>query len=178
MKTAVTVARILLGLVFFAAGLSGFLLISHPPAQPPGLAGQFQDVFFRSYWVLFVDGVELIAGLLLLANRYVPLALAVLAAVIANIIVFHVTMAPLGLPDRRGRDGAVGNLATRHRSSFAPLFVQQPAPDDDPFTHHSRSRLILENSPWPRNCNPTSSSTVAAKKRSSSTRASSAEATS
>jgi len=59
MKITVTIARILLGLVFFAAGLSGFLLIAHPPALPPGLAGAFQDVFFRSRWVLFVDGVEL-----------------------------------------------------------------------------------------------------------------------
>jgi putative oxidoreductase len=130
MKTTVTVARIVLGLVFFAAGLSGFLLIAHPPAQPPGLAGQFQDVFFRSYWVLFVDGVELIAGVLLLANRYVPLALAVLAAVIANIIVFHLTMAPLGLPIAAVLAALWATVATRYRSSFAPLFVQRPAPDD------------------------------------------------
>ena len=93
MKITVTIARILLGLVFFAAGLSGFLLIAHPPAPPPGLAGQFQDVFFRSYWVLFVDGVELIAGIFLLSNRYVPLAVVLLGAVIANIIVFHVAPA-------------------------------------------------------------------------------------
>ena len=124
MKTTATVARILLGLVFFAAGLSGFLLISHPPAQPPGLAGEFQDVFFRSYWVLFVDGVELIAGLLLLSNRYVPLALTLLAAVIANIIVFHATMAPLGLPVAVIVTVLWALVATRHRASFAPLLAQ------------------------------------------------------
>jgi putative oxidoreductase len=129
MKTTVTVARILLGLVFFAGGLSGFLLISHPPPQPPGLAGAFQDVFFRSYWVLFVDGVELIAGLLLLSNRYVPLALAVLAAVIANIIVFHVTMAPAGLPIAAVVAALWVIVALRHRSSFAPLFVQKSTPE-------------------------------------------------
>ena len=127
MKTTATVARILLGLVFFAAGLSGFLLISHPPAAPPGLAGEFQDVFFRSYWVLFVDGVELIAGLLLLSNRYVPLALALLAAVIANIIVFHVTMAPLGLPVAAIVAALWATVATQYRANFAPLFVQNPA---------------------------------------------------
>jgi len=131
MKTTVTVARILLGLVFLAAGLSGFLLISHPPAQPPGLAGEFQDVFFRSYWVLFVDGVELIAGVLLLSNRYVPLALAALAAVIANIIVFHLTMAPMGLPVAAVVAALWAIVATRYRASFAPLFVQKPAPEPD-----------------------------------------------
>ena len=126
MNATATIARILLGLVFFAAGLSGFLLISHPPAQPPGLAGEFQDVFFRSYWVLFVDGVELIAGLLLLSNRYVPLALTLLAAVIANIIVFHITMAPMGLPIAAIVAVLWIVVAMRHRSSFAPLFAPTP----------------------------------------------------
>jgi uncharacterized membrane protein YphA (DoxX/SURF4 family) len=135
MKVTVTVARILLGLVFFAAGLSGFFLISHPPAQPPGLAGQFQDIFFQSRWVLFVDGVEALAGILLLANRYVPLALAMLAAVIANIIVFHLTMAPMGLPVAAIVAALWAIVVTRHRASFAPLFVQKPTPEPGRAAH-------------------------------------------
>ena len=131
MKATATTARILLGLLFTLAGLSGFVLISHPPAPPPGLAGEFQDVFFRSGWVLMVDGVELIAGILLLANRYVPLALAALAAVIANIIAFHVTMAPSGLPIAAVVTALWSILAVRHRASFAPLFVQKMAPQAD-----------------------------------------------
>ncbi|HEY0614779.1 MAG TPA: hypothetical protein VGC96_09070 [Candidatus Elarobacter sp.] len=128
MTIAATTARVLLGLVFLAAGVSGFLLISNPPPAPPGLAGQFQDVFFRSHWVLFVDGVELIAGLLLLANRFIPLALAMLAAVIANIVVFHLTMAPAGLPIALVLVALWTTLALRHRSAFAPLFAQKAEP--------------------------------------------------
>jgi putative oxidoreductase len=127
MNATVTAARILLGLVFFAAGLSGFLLFAHPPVQPPGLAGEFQSVFFRSGWVLFVDGVELLAGALLLANRYVPLALAMLAAVISNIVVFHLTMAPAGLPVAAVVTVLWAVVANRHRASFAPLLAQRPA---------------------------------------------------
>lgn len=128
MKTAFVVSRILLGLVFFAAGLSGFMLISNPPLLPPGLAGEFQSVFFRSGWVLFVDGVELIAGLLLLTNRFVPLALVMLAAVIANILVFHVTMMPAGLPVALFVTLLWTIVAVRFRSSFAPLFVRRAEP--------------------------------------------------
>ncbi len=47
-------------------------------------------------WVIFA--FQVVAGVLLLVNRYVPLAVAVLAPVLVNILVFHITMAPAGLP--------------------------------------------------------------------------------
>jgi hypothetical protein len=47
-------------------------------------------------WVIFA--FQLVAGLLLLSNRYVPLAVAMLAPVIVNILSFHALMAPSGLP--------------------------------------------------------------------------------
>ena len=124
MTIASTIARIVLGLLFTFAGASGFVLIGHPPPAPPGLAGDFQNVFFASRWVLFVDAVELVCGVLLLVNRYVPLALAALAAVIANIIVFHATMQPMGLPVAAVVAILWGILAYRHRDRFAPLLTR------------------------------------------------------
>jgi hypothetical protein len=47
-------------------------------------------------WVIFA--FQVIAGVLLLVNRYVPLAVALLAPVIVNILTFHALMAPSGLP--------------------------------------------------------------------------------
>jgi hypothetical protein len=47
-------------------------------------------------WVIFA--FQVIGGLLLLINRYVPLAVALLAPVLVNILTFHVLMAPAGLP--------------------------------------------------------------------------------
>ncbi len=85
-------------------------------------------MFFRSYWVLFVDGIELLAGFLLLSSRYVPLALTLLAAIIAN-IVFHLTMAPMGLPVAAMVATLWAIVATRYRSSFAPLLEQKPTPE-------------------------------------------------
>ena len=129
MKTAHTASRILLGLVFFAAGLSGFFLIANPPPFPPGLAGAFQDVFFKSGWVLFVDSVELVTGLMLLSNRFVPLALTALGAVISNILVFHITMAPAGLPVALVVTALWTIVALRFRSVFVPLFVSNVQPE-------------------------------------------------
>jgi putative oxidoreductase len=98
MRIASIVSRILLGLAFTVAGLSGFVLSfsSGPPAMP-GLAGQFQSVIFQSHWVLFIDAVQFVSGLLLLANRYVALALLTSAGILYNILVFHITMAPMGI---------------------------------------------------------------------------------
>ena len=47
-------------------------------------------------WVIFA--FQVIAAVLLLVNRYVPLAVALLAPVIVNILSFHALMAPSGLP--------------------------------------------------------------------------------
>ena len=125
MQYAYTAARILLGLLFVVAGASGFFLINNPPPMP-GLAGAFQDVFFKSRWVLFVDGVELVAGVLLLANRFVPVALLLLAGVLANILVFHITMFPAGIAP--GLIALVLWLivAMRYKALFAPLFAANP----------------------------------------------------
>ena len=97
MKTISAIARYLAGVIFLVFGLNGFLhFIPLPP--PSGVAGQFMGALFVSHYLTLIFGVQVIAAVLLLANRYVPLALAVLAPVIVNILCFHVLMAPSGLP--------------------------------------------------------------------------------
>jgi hypothetical protein len=97
MRIAPPIARLLLGFVFLVFGLNGFFhFLPMPP--PAGLAGQFMGVVFAShYWVL-IFAVQVVGGLLLLVNRYVPLALVLLGPVIVNILNFHILMAPEGLP--------------------------------------------------------------------------------
>ncbi len=124
MKLAVLICRILLGLLFVFAGASGFIIINHPPPMP-GAAGQFQQIFFASRWVLMVDTVELVCGLLLLVNRYVPLALVTLAAVFANIFAFHITMMPSGLPPGIIAFALWVVCAWPFKDAFAALFRQR-----------------------------------------------------
>ena len=97
MKTASTIARYLAGLIFLVFGLNGFLnFIPMPP--PVGVAGQFMGALYASHYLWVIFAFQLVAGVLLLVNRYVPLAVAVLAPVIVNILSFHVLMEPSGLP--------------------------------------------------------------------------------
>ena len=97
MKTAALIARYLLGLMFTVFGLNGFLhFIPQPP--PTGLALQYLTVLTVSHYFAAVFLLQLIGGLLLLANRYVPIALVLLGPVIANILLYHILMLPSGLP--------------------------------------------------------------------------------
>jgi putative oxidoreductase len=98
MNVVTIIARVLFGLAFTAAGAMGIYLLFTSGAPPmPGLAGDFQSVAYRSHFVLFVAAVQLITGVLLLINRFVPLALMASAAVLANILAYHITMMPLGI---------------------------------------------------------------------------------
>src|ERR1700751_3449461 len=97
MKIAVLIARILLGLLFLVFGLNGFLhFIPMPP--PTGLAGQFMGALFVSHFLVVLFLLQLIPAILLLLNRFVPLALVLLGPVVVNIVLFHAFMAPSGLP--------------------------------------------------------------------------------
>jgi putative oxidoreductase len=97
MRTVSVVARYLAGVIFLVMGLNGFLnFIPLPP--PGGIAGQFMGALYVSHYLWVIFAFQVIAGVLLLVNRYVPLAVAVLAPVIVNILVFHASMAPSGLP--------------------------------------------------------------------------------
>jgi len=98
MKIASTIARYLLGLLFTVFGLNGFLNFIHQPPPTNPLALQFFGAMFASHFAAFFFAVQLIGGLLLLSGRFVPLALILIAAELYNILGFHLTMAPSGLP--------------------------------------------------------------------------------
>ena len=97
MKIVSAIARYLAGVTFLVFGLNGFLHFIPLPPQV-GVAGQFMGALFVSHYLTVIFAVQVIAGALLLVNRYVPLALAALAPVIVNILCFHAFMAPSGLP--------------------------------------------------------------------------------
>jgi putative oxidoreductase len=97
MKIATLVARILLGLLFLVFGFNGFLHFL-PMSPPPGVAGQYLGALFVSHYLVAVFTIEIIGAVLLLAGRFVPLALILLGPVIVNILLFHSLMAPEGLP--------------------------------------------------------------------------------
>lgn len=128
MKIVALVARILLGLIFLVFGLNIFLHFIPAPPAPPGPMGQFQSALFVTHYIHVVGFFQVVPAILLLVNRYVPLALTLLGPVIFNIILTHLLMSPSGLP--------IAGLVTilwflvfwTHRSAFAGIF-QARAPE-------------------------------------------------
>ncbi|MBV8150787.1 MAG: hypothetical protein JO101_05880 [Candidatus Eremiobacteraeota bacterium] len=98
MRIAYTVSRILLGLIFAVLGMNGFIpYIPMNPSMVPQTAMSFFMAMTTSHFAYFVYGVQVLSGILLLANRYVVLALVMLAGIITNILAFHITMWPQSL---------------------------------------------------------------------------------
>jgi uncharacterized membrane protein YphA (DoxX/SURF4 family) len=126
MRIASIIARYLLGLIFLVFGLNGFLhFIPMPP--PKGLAAQFGGAIFVSHYWVVIFGLQVIGGLLLLVNRFVPLALVLLGPVIVNIFFFHALMAPEGLPLAIVVVVLWVILAVRYKQNLAGIFVQRAA---------------------------------------------------
>ena len=122
MKTASTISRVLLGLVFTVFGLNGFLNLFSTGPVPP-VAGEFFGVLVQSHYMSVVLAIEIIGGVALLLNRMTPLALTILGPVIFNILVFHITMAPAGLPPAVFVTALWSVVAYSVRPAFAGLFT-------------------------------------------------------
>jgi hypothetical protein len=121
-------ARVLVGLVFTVFGLNGFFgFLPNPPL--PDAAGAFLGALAAtSYMFPLIKGTEVAAGLLLLGNRYVPLALALLAPVVVNIVAFHAVLDPAGLAMPLLVLGLVLVLAWSHRDAFLPMLRARHTP--------------------------------------------------
>src|SRR3979490_361572 len=96
MKILTVISRFFLGLIFLVFGLNGFLHFIQS-SLPAGTAGQFVGALVASNYLVVVFLLQLVSAILLLVNRYVPLALTLLAPIIVNILLFHILMAPSGL---------------------------------------------------------------------------------
>lgn len=127
-RLAPTAARVLLGVVFFVFGLNGFLgFIPQPPA--PHRAMAFMGALAATgYMFPLIKGVEVLGGAMLLSNRFVPLALALVAPNVVNIVLFHAVLAPGGLPVALMVLALEVFTAWSYRDAYASMLHARTAP--------------------------------------------------
>jgi uncharacterized membrane protein YphA (DoxX/SURF4 family) len=122
----VTAARIATGLLFVVFGLNGFFNFLPPPSGPvPQGAMEFAGALMKTgYMFPLIKGTEVLVGLLLVTNVWVPLALILLAPVLVNIVAFHAFLCPDGSGLSLALVAVSIILAWSHRSAFRPLFAR------------------------------------------------------
>lgn len=138
MRTITTVARTLFGLAFLVFGLNYFFEFLPAQDPPPPDAGAFLGALVAGKVLALAKLVEIGAGLALLSNRFVPLALALLAPIVVNINLFHIVYAPatLGLP--LFLVALHLWLAWAYRDAFRPMLAATHALASAPRPHRVR----------------------------------------
>jgi uncharacterized membrane protein YphA (DoxX/SURF4 family) len=128
MKIATIIVRILLGLMFLVFGLNGFLNFIPTPKDIPADTMAVMGSLMKAGYMDVVAGTEILVGVLLLINRFVPLALALLAPIIVGILTYHIYMAPSSIGP-----GVVVLvmelfLAWAYRNAFRPMLAMRVTP--------------------------------------------------
>ncbi len=125
-----TIARIFFGFGFSVFGLNGFLNFIPQPREPmaPGVTDFMNALMATHYMIPLISGTELLAGVLLLTNRFVPLGLALLAPLIVNIFAFHLVLERSGLIIAVVFTLIEIYLAWSYRRSFGPMLAARTTP--------------------------------------------------
>lgn len=125
-KIPAILARIALGGLFVFSGSNKLFPFMQVPPMPPAAAAFIGALVATGYMIPLIGGVEVLFGLLVLAGRFVPLALVVLAPLIINIALFHLVLEPM-LPVVVILLASELYLAWLYRDAFRGLF-QATAP--------------------------------------------------
>lgn len=117
--------RLLMGLAFFVSGLNGLHPFLPQPSAPMSEGAMaFAGALMKTgYMMPLIFVTQLITGVFLLANRFVPLALALIAPFLVNSIAFHVFLAPSGLVMAGIFAAFELYLAWAYRKAFAPMLA-------------------------------------------------------
>jgi uncharacterized membrane protein YphA (DoxX/SURF4 family) len=89
MKTTTKIIRISLGLMMVMIGLNGFLNFM-PNAAPNEALGAYLGALAAAGFIFpIISIIDIVAGVLLLANKFTPLALIALFVVLLNAFLAH-----------------------------------------------------------------------------------------
>jgi hypothetical protein len=119
-----TVARFLMGIPLLVFGLNAFLnFIPQPPVLPIGAAAFTAALLKTGYMMQLIGTTQLVVGALLVANRFVPLALALFAPFVVNSLCFHAFLEPAGLIMAGVFLALELFLAWTYRAAFRPMLA-------------------------------------------------------
>jgi hypothetical protein len=95
-STWLKVVRYLFGAIILLFSLNGFFQFLPMPPLPERASAFFGALHETGYMIPLLYGVELIIAIMILINRFVPLALLLFLPIAVNILFFHLFLAPAG----------------------------------------------------------------------------------
>jgi len=127
-RIAVAIARILVGVAFMFFGLNGFLnFMPAPKDLPPDIVTVSMGLMKGGYMNV-VSAVEILAAVFLLTNRFVPLALTLLAPILVGILTFHIATSPGMIVPGVVLSLIELYLAWSYRKAFCPMLAAKVTP--------------------------------------------------
>ena len=118
--------RWLLGGIFLGAGINGYVVFfGYDPfiaTSPEAMA-----LFMFDYLLFIEKTLEVVCGILLLANQFVPLSIAILSPIVANIFLLHLFVDPTLLVLAVMIVLLHGILLFHYRLCLIGLLVRKPA---------------------------------------------------
>ena len=120
------IARVLMGLAFLAFGIMGFI-VKAPDNLPPDMK-LINDALIKAGYMAVASGSMALVGLLLLINRFVPLALALIAPILVGILTFHIATSPGAIVPGAILSALELYLAWSYRKAFCPMLAAKVTP--------------------------------------------------
>ena len=121
-------SRIFLGVMFLGAGINGyFVIFGWEPfiaTSPDAMA-----LFEFDYLLIVEKALEIICGILLLTNQFVPLAIAVLSPIVANILLLHIFLDRSLLLLAIFLVLALSHMLYAYRENFLRTLERKPKPE-------------------------------------------------
>ena len=120
------IARVLMGLAFLFFGVMSFTM--KPPENLPEKIKTVNTGLMVGGYLYVASGAMALGGLLLLINRFVPLALALIAPVLVGILTFHIATSPGMIVPGVVLSVIELYLAWSYRAAFRPMLSAKVTP--------------------------------------------------
>jgi len=122
------IARILMGLAFLAFGVMGLFQLMKPPENLPEDIKMIDAALAKAGYMNVATVTMTLVGLLLLINRFVPLALALIAPILVGILTFHIATSLSMIGPGAFLSLLELYLAWSYRKAYCPMLAAKVTP--------------------------------------------------
>lgn len=123
MKYAFLASRFVLGAILFIFGLNGFTGILPMPSMKE--LPEFIQLLYISGYITPIKLLEMIAGLIFLSGRFIPLGISLSTPIIVNVLMYHIVFDVKNIAMPVVMLASVSVLIYQHWGLFSQFLMQR-----------------------------------------------------